>query len=203
MLIKLTICIFMAASINVFSASQAWVHVNGIGNKVAMKPVNKPWRDMLATNGNWIKGKEKLYVVAHSPKEIPEQWKQYGFSFIPQNNGVVYMYLSGLWLRPAGATENIPVWVAYDNITVEGAELQNGDFEALDPQGNLNFWRGKTKDSIVINSNNARSGKNYVIAWSGKQLEYALKVKKGVKVTVLLYAKASDGTDRTGKQSTP
>lgn len=186
----LTIAV-LTAGITCFAASAIRIEINGISNKVVVKP-GKAGKGLRIANAHWLKDNNKYFLVIASGMNIPEKWQKYTFSFTPETNGVVNIYFRGAWHKPKGAKKNLEVWVAYDNITVTGTEAVNSDFEFVNQKNLFNGWTGNGAN-MVTGPKEAQSGKNYIIVWHNNPVYQTLKLKKGQEVTITFYAKASDG----------
>ena len=181
----------LVAGISCFAGSAVQVDINGRMNKVPMT-LGKASQGLIILNVRWLKNRAKQYIVAKSNMNISKDWKKYSFSFTPEKDGIVDIHFRGAWHKPKGAKKNIAVWVAYDNITVTGTEAKNCDFEFVDQKNLFNGWSGSGAN-MVIGSKDAKSGKNYIIAWHNNPVYQSLKLKKGQEVTITFHAKASEG----------
>ena len=181
----LTIAV-LAAGINCLAASAVRVDIDGHSKKIAMKP-DKASKGLRIVNYGG-----KYLITAYTGMNISKDWKKYSFSFTPDKNGTVNIHFRGALHKPKGAKKNIAVWVAYDKITVTGTEAKNSDFEFVNQKNLFNGWSGDGAN-MVTGSEDAKSGKNYVIVWHDNPVYQTLKVKKGQKITVTFHAKASKG----------
>ena len=186
----LTIAVLIAG-ITCFAASGVRIDVNGLKDKITLK-TGKTSKDLKIVNAGWMKDKAKYYIMAYSGMNISKAWKEYSFSFTPDKDGIVSIYFRGTWHKPKGSKKNIAVWVAYDNITVTGTEAKNCDFEFVNQKNLFNGWSGSGAN-MVTGSEDAKSGKNYVITWHNNPVYQTLKLKKGQEVTITFHAKASEG----------
>lgn len=120
-----------------------------------------------------------------------EEWAAYEFSFIPEEDGNVTLRLLGPWMNPETTQGTLPIWVAYDNLVVTGAEVENPDFEKGDGQGSLDGWISKP-ENVVTNSGGAQSGKNYVRVTHDQGVTQDIHVKKGQEVTIKFQVKDAE-----------
>jgi hypothetical protein len=193
---KKVLAIFVLAVIGIMcSAAGPRIDINGTQNKIALKPAGGS-EGMTVVNAGWMKTNKEYYLMAYSYK-ITDKWQKYSFSFIPDKTGEVSITFRGHWHKPKGAPKNIPVWTAYDNIKIVGTEAKNSDFEFVNQKNLFDGWNG-CLSNMVTGSENAQSGKNYVIVWHDSPIYQTLKMKKGQKVTITFYAKKA-----TGKESKP
>ncbi len=186
----------LVAGVSSFAASGIRVDVNGLSKKIILKP-GKASKGLKIANGG-LKDRSQYYLRAYSAMNLPKKWQKYTFSFTPDKDGVISIYFRGRYHKPKGAKKNLEVWVAYDNITVTGTEAVNSDFEFVNQKNLFNGWSGNAAN-MVTGSEEAQSGKNYVIVWHNNPVVQTLKVKKGQEVTVTFYAKASDGPAKKKK----
>lgn len=119
----------------------------------------------------------------------PEEWTPYAFSFTPGATGTVIVSFMGKYWKAPGAETNAELWVAYDDAQAEGALLLNGDFEERADDGRPLGWEALPAN-IVVDEDGAFSGEAYAVAWHNRPLRQALRVEKGVRVTVRFHARA-------------
>jgi hypothetical protein len=173
------------------SASQARVDINGRKENIELKPGSAS-KGLKVTNGSWLKDKAQYYLMAYTPAKLTDKWQKFSFSFTPDKDGIVKIDFRGAFYKPKGAKKNIEVWAAYDNITITGTEAKNCDFEFVGQHNMFDGWEGDISN-MVTGAEDAKSGKNYIIAWHNNPVFQTLKVKKGQTVTVTFHAKASEG----------
>ncbi len=181
----------LAAGISCFAGSAVKVDINGISDKIVIEP-GKASEGLKVANLSLQKNNAQYAISAYTGMNISKDWKKYSFSFTPDKDGTVNIHFRGAYHIPEGAKKNVAVWVAYDNITITGTEAKNCDFEFVNQKNLFDGWEGSGAN-MVTGSEDAQSGKNYVIVWHDNPVYQSLKVKKGQEVTVTFYAKASDG----------
>jgi hypothetical protein len=191
MLKKILTIAVLAAGVSCFAGSGVRVDINGIKNQIALK-AGKGSKGLKVINSGWLKDKAKYAIMAYSGINISKDWNEYSFSFTPEKDGIIYIHFRGAWHKPKGAKKNIAIWVAYDNITVTGTEAKNCDFEFVNQKNLFDGWSGSGAN-MVTGAEDAKSGKNYIIAWHNNPVYQTLKVKKGQEVTITFHAKASKG----------
>ena len=124
---------------------------------------------------DWKKEKadRRLQVIGKSGEKWEEKWAQ----FIPAEDCVVTVQL----MSPSAK-----VYAAYDHIRVEGASLQNGSFEQLNPKGNPQGWYPMKKPALK--KADAADGKNCVEVNHDDRFTQMIKCKKGqpVKITFMV-----------------
>jgi hypothetical protein len=191
MLKRILVIAALAAGISCSAGSAVKVDItNVLGGNIVINP-GKASKGLTVVTYN-TEGNPKCALTFHSDMNISKNWTKYSFSFTPDKDGSVNIHFRGALHKLKGAKKNVAVWVAYDNITVTGTEAKNCDFEFVNQNNMFDGWEGSTA-SMVTGSEDAKSGKNYVIVWHDDPVYQVLKVKKGQEVTVTFYAKASDG----------
>jgi len=191
MLKRTIIFAVLIVGISCFAKSAIRIDVDGLQNKVSMK-LGESSYGLSIINGPWLKNRAKYYIVAHSPMTLAKEWNKYSFSFIPEKDGIVRISFRGVPYKEHGVKGNIPIWVAYDNITITGAEVKNSDFELVNQKNLFNDWSCNTIN-MRKGVKDAQAGENYIIAWTETPVSQYIELKKGQKVTIAFYAKASDG----------
>jgi len=106
-----------------------------------------------------------------------DRWTDMLCEFTPQSDGVVVLRLRGNSVRVAGSDEELPVWSYFDALTVEGAELVNGDFETPGEKGLPAGWRSEIGKAYWVHDPRlAASGEYCVKVWQGARLAQDLAV---------------------------
>ncbi|MDD5597716.1 MAG: hypothetical protein PHV82_07210 [Victivallaceae bacterium] len=173
------------------SASKVRIDIDGLEGTIGLKPGNAD-KSLKVANADWLKNKSQYYLTIHSSDKLTAKWQKFSFSFTPDKDGIVKINFLGVFYKPQGAKKNIEVWAAYDNITITGTEAKNCDFEFVNQKNLFDGWEGD-ESNMVTGAEDAKSGKNYVIAWHDNPVYQTLKVKKGQEVTVTFFAKTSQG----------
>ena len=183
----------IVAGIGCFAASGVRVDLNATSSKVSLKSAGAT-KGLKVIHAGWIKDpkKKSCYLLAYGPRNLPEKWTKFYFSFIPNKDGMVRVYFRGAWHKPKGSKKNVAIWTAYDNITITGTEAKNCDFEFVNQKNLFDGWGGNAAN-MVTGAEDAKSGKNYVIAWHNSPVVQTLKVKKDQKVTITFFAKTTEG----------
>ena len=125
---------------------------------------------------DWLKvnADRRLVITGKSGEKWVEKWVQ----FIPAEDCRVTVQL----MSPSPK-----VYAAYDHIRIEGASLQNGSFEKLNPKGHpQGWWFGLGK--YILKTTDAADGKNYVEVTHNDRISQIIKCKKGqqVKITFMV-----------------
>ena len=124
---------------------------------------------------DWLKvnADRRLVITGKSGEKWVEKWVQ----FIPAEDCRVTVQL----MSPSPK-----VYAAYDHIRIEGASMQNGSFEQLNPKGNLQGWYPMKKPALK--KTGAADGKNCVEVNHDDRFTQMIKCKKGqpVKITFMV-----------------
>ena len=183
----LAVALFATAVSCMAQQPQIRIDVNGLAGKIALAPV-KSEQGFVVDNPGWMKENKECYLTVFGGK-VDRNWTACEFSFTPDKDGKVILNLMGPWFKEKDAKENSPVWVAYDNLTVTGAEIKNTDFENIDNDGKFGDWNSNP-ENVLKDQSDAQSGKNYVKVWHNKRIWQTLEVKKGQTVTIKFFIKA-------------
>lgn len=168
------------------------IDISGIQEKIAIAPV-KSEQGLNVVNPLWMDKNKDCYLSV-TGDNADKQWASYEFSFIPDKNGKVRIMLMGPWFKARDAKNNFPIWVAYDNFAVIGADIKNPDFENINAEGLLDGWECKL-ENIVQEKDSAPSGRNYVKVWHNLRAVQVINVEKNRKVTVKFSAKMVDSAE--------
>ncbi len=123
-----------------------------------------------------------------------DHWVDMLCEFTPQSDGVVLLRLRGNSLTVAGSDTELPVWSYFDDITVDGAELVNGDFETPGAKGLPEGWqRGVGIGYWVHDPRLAASGEYCVKVWHKGRFCQPISVVAGRKVTIRAKVRGSSG----------
>ncbi len=134
-------------------------------------------------NASWMDAtKNKQYIMVVFKAE--SEWKNGSFSFTPDKDGIVTIALKSRWVEKG---KEVP-WTLFDDVTVDGAELKNGDFEKDTSDWTL-YGEGENKATIVGKGHSS----TYAVlvshdSWAGQ----TIKVKAGKKVKISYWYKSAD-----------
>ena len=131
-------------------------------------------------------GEQGTYLMVKG--SIGKAWQKFTFTFMPKVSGRV-----ALCIKCDTGKMFKPIWVAYDNFTVAGATLTNGDFESLDRQGKLEGWT--CAPDVELKSGAAPSGQNFVKVLTEGGLYQDFAVEAGNPVTVSFQARIANGME--------
>ena len=106
-------------------AGMARINLAGKGNvKLAPGAASPGARVGAITWGSEIERKQNLIAEI----TLADGWTEFSFSFTPDADGSVQLDLAGQD-KSGDAKKKIALYTLYDDISVRGAELKNGDFE--------------------------------------------------------------------------
>ncbi|MFA7230076.1 MAG: hypothetical protein WC071_02285 [Victivallaceae bacterium] len=193
---KLMMLALVVAGVSCVAGNVSRIDIDGRKGGIVLTPDTES-KNTKVTDGAWMKDDAKFFLMATSAQALTKDWQKFEFSFTPDKDGVVGILFKGPWVKRKEDKTNQPVWVAYDNIVITGTEAKNSDFEFVNQKNLFDGWSGNLAN-MVTGSENAQSGKNYIITWHNSPVVQTLKVKKDQKVTVTFYAK-----EATGKESGP
>jgi hypothetical protein len=143
------------------------------------------------TNASWMDDvKNAQYLTYQMP--TGKEWAKMTIRFKADKDGEVSLSLRGDW-RPKveGSEELIPIWIAYDDVTVDGGTLQNGDFEAA-AEGKAVGWNFQGEQGFVSAEKAGHGGKGSIKAWHNESVDQNLAVKKDTVVAVTVWCKLAE-----------
>ena len=131
----------------------------------------------------------------HNPRDIrlsanlkgmpTDSWQEMEFSFVSKVEGDVSLILMGDGYTDPLTKAQLPVWVYFDDIRVEGVDLANGDFEEHQADGDLVAWRPHVKPAVQIQDPQlAASGSWLVKVAADRRFSQTLHLNAGQTVTV-------------------
>ncbi len=179
---KLFIIIFVVLGSAVFAgdrSKEARIDLVGFGNEKVAMAIDKCSAGVTVSKASWLKDEIDTRIVASA--NLSDSWREYTFSFIPKKSGMIDFNLMGNATKKAN-------WIFYDNITIDGAVLVNGDFEDLAKDGKPVNW-SIVNDACVVNDSGAQSGKAFIKASHNNRLSQNFKVEEGKLVVVKFWAK--------------
>ena len=126
------------------------------------------------------------YRLSANVRGMPtDSWQEMEFSFVSNVDGDVSLILLGDGYTDPITKAQLPVWVYVDDVRVDGAELQNGDFEEHQASGDLVAWRPHVKPALMIQDPQlAASGSWLVKVAADRRFLQTLRLKAGQTVTV-------------------
>jgi hypothetical protein len=135
-------------------------------NKVNSKPHNP----------SWAKANTPFYICAPGPQLKTSEWTDYAFSFTPDKDGSLRLQLMGSLTTDPTTKKRAPLWTAWKDFEVLGAEANNLDFSQTKPNGQLESWNLKPEQYIAA--------EKIVKSWHDGRIVQSIKVKAGQKVTI-------------------
>jgi hypothetical protein len=173
----------------------------------------RPRIDICGENGMRLESSQNIpdVTIEHPPWEQSEkrfssltcsgpvlnkhQWQEFKVSFIPDKDGAVAIVLKGPYHLDKDGKIQIPAWVCFDGIEIDGATLVNGDLEELKQDGTPESWDNISGAVFTKHPNRAYSGHNYVRVWEKAFYMQNINVKKGQLVTIRSHAKQPDDSE--------
>lgn len=141
-----------------------------------------------AHNPGWAKDKNK-FITSQSKGIKSNDWENFELSFIPAQDGKVTIELAGMLYKEKGAKNLSPIWVCWDDVTVEGAELVNGDFSKVDEKGKPVGWWMSGPALYLDNG-----GNKCVKVWHNARCNQSINVTAGQEVIIKAKIKKCDQT---------
>ncbi len=161
-----TILIFAVCA--VLNAAEFRMDIQGYKG-AALRPVSVS-AGAAAAQASWL-GKRKDQRMSCTAA-VTDDWKEFSFSFIPKNDGVYEINLM---------SDKKQNKVCCGEITVQGAEIKNGDFSQRDSKGGLAAWRKVGKASFTE--------ENFAVSTHDDRWVQTINCRKGEKITVTFKAK--------------
>lgn len=137
-------------------------------------------KGMNGANADWLKEDRDKRLVITAP--VSSEWKTCEFSFTPKNSGSVELILMG-------NSKQYLVW--FDSVKISGAELVNGDLEAIDEKGQPRGWV-LNNSPIIMTDGKANDGKTYAKVSHDRRIIQKIKVEQGKPVKVGFAARCGD-----------
>ena len=177
-----------AARVAAAGPPQVRLDVIGVDEMVPLKLLSAS-KDAKAAQATWLPGEKKECFLFVEAPLTADAWTETTLKFTPLKDGTLTLKLKGEF-RKKGEE---PVWVYYDDITVEGAELQNGNFEQDGGKGRAAGWpQWKKGAEYVKNKSLARTGNACVKVCHESAIAQPLRVKAQQPVTIVFHSKAAE-----------
>jgi len=131
----------------------------------------------------------KPFIIRSKGKDSTskKEWKDYSLSFTPEISGYVWLSLEGEY--PPLETPNLVMKVDIDDVVVEGAKFENGDFAEKSADGNLKSWI-HSAEAIVNESSQGEPESSFVTVSANNRLGQTIRVTAGQLVTITFKARA-------------
>ena len=158
----------------------ACIHVVGVRNNVPMT-FDGGEEGVLGGYADWLKADREKRLIVRAP--AGEVWSKTSFTFTPKASGSITLIL----MSDSNAENAI---VCYDGIEAMGAEIVNGDFEALDGKGGPAQWHPLGVPGYDGSSGGAHEGKAFVKCSGNNRYNQTVKVESGKPVTVSVWVRS-------------
>jgi len=135
----------------------------------------------------WVNAKDqKKYWIAEGG--VGHRWEEMWLEFTSAGTGEVLINIRGSYFKDIKQRHH-DVWV--DDFQVSGAQVKNGDFEMIDPDGMPAYWGWSgSKKRYSTDGSQAHSGKCCALVWHDIPLIQKIKVEAGKKYRVGAWFKA-------------
>ena len=168
------------SEVRAISAGAA-VHVFGVNSKVSMNFGNGS-DGVSGGPASWMKENSDQRLVVVSRPVTPE-WTKCHFTFTPKSSGVVMLiFMSSMKNQ----------YVCYDDVEINGAAIENGNFETAGSSGLPALWLPLGKPVYDVKSGQAHGGNSFVKCTSDDRLNRNLTVEGGKPVTVSFWIKGGE-----------
>lgn len=144
-------------------------------------------RNVSCYYANWLDSKDqKKHWVAESG--VGDKWENIWIEFTPTSSGYVLLNLRGSFYEDIKKYHH-DVWV--DDCEVDGATIENGDFEMIDPHNKPAYWgwNGSPK-RYSTDGTQARTGRCCVLIWHDIPLIQKIEVTAGKRYKLSTWFKA-------------
>ncbi len=143
---------------------------------------------------SWLgEGKERTGVACE--KRLGRDWEEIWVEFVPEADGEVDIDLQGEYYRKEGPDDVRLVWA--DAVTVQGAQIANGDLEEAAAGGTPVGWRftgAFPPERYSRDGSVAHSGRSCIAVWYGSQARQKLAVERGKTYRVRAWFRVLDPT---------
>jgi hypothetical protein len=164
--------------------------INGSNSKINLTSGASSWGGNIR-NIWWGSEEERKQSLSVEIPLTGSAWQEFSFSFTPDKDGMVQINLIGEDKKGADG-KGIVVYTFYDDISVTGAELSNGDFESFDKDNPVGWWfwspDEKHPGRIVCDPKLAHGGKYFAAAWHRGAVVRQIKVKANQELTISGFA---------------
>ena|GEM_PF-320146 len=149
---------------------------------------------------SWGPEEKRRQIMTFILPSSAANWKSSWLRFTPDKDGQVNVSLLGPYVLEN--KKPLRIDVLFDNITIEGSSLRNGDFESVaKPGGGPQAWvLGKTPDGdypryLAGNRKRGVNGTAAVMVWTGGMAYQLITVKKDVPVTITAMTRMANADD--------
>ena len=162
--------------VSTLSAADFRIDLSGI-NGTSLKPVSAS-EGVSLSQASW-RGKQKDLHLSCTVKPTGE-WKKYSFSFVAKKDGKCILFLMG--------TDKKNFFLC-DNLTADGVEIKNGDFEQLNSKGEPSGWNKTNKPRF--STSDGVDGSNCANTNHDDRWNQTITCKKGEVATISFYARSA------------
>ncbi|MBI4979021.1 MAG: hypothetical protein HZC28_16195 [Spirochaetes bacterium] len=153
------------------------------------------------TWGSEIERKQSLIAEV----TLADGWNAFSVSFTPDADGTVQLDLAGQD-KNGEDKKKIALYTFYDDITVSGAELKNGDFESFSDKKPDGWWfwaADANRPGRIVYAANAHGGGCFAAAWAQGTVVQGVAVKAGQEITVRGFAYPAGEIDVKSMKANP
>ncbi|MFA6104425.1 MAG: hypothetical protein WCV67_19620 [Victivallaceae bacterium] len=162
--------------------------VSGSNSKINLTPGTASSGGSVENISWGSESERKQCLTAEIP--LADGWSEFSFSFTPDKDGPVQLDLLGQDKNDAD-NKKIALYTFYDDITVTGAELKNGNFESFSEENPAGwyFWnQDANHPARIVCDANAHGGKYFAAAWIQGHVVQHIKVTANKAVTLRGFA---------------
>ncbi len=119
-----------------------------------------------------------------------DSWREFEYSFVPAADGTVDVQLMAQGHLSATGGDYVPLWVYFDDVRVEGAEIVNGGFEQRQAGVPAGWANSDNGGWLIVDAESAHSGECSVKVWHNGRWRQSLDVTAGTPVTIRAMVRA-------------
>ena len=191
---KFLVAVFALAIGSTTFAQQfnARIDVSGLNN-LELKAVEKG----NMRNIGWGPEERRKFGMSGGSASLPkDKWTKVTFAFVPEQDGNVQINLMGQWTKTKGKKQIDQMWVYFSSVSVEGADIKNGDFSEV--KNGVPVGWSCAKDQYITEGVDFPAGsKAAVKVWHNKRCSQNVAVKAGQTVTITAYVRPAEYIEAT------
>lgn len=153
------------------------IELDGRPHKNEFTQLSAPGMQVKSTAKTDTKG--EFHFLIGDSKDLTDKWQTYTVSFVPVNKAFIF------GLRAWRSN----VWIDYDDIKVENAEVYNPSFEVVNGDKEIDGWRYYNPATLKVDQADAAEGKNYITCSGRYGIRKSIPVVPGKKVTISFKAR--------------
>lgn len=162
-------------------AISASVHVFGVNSRVSMS-FDSGSDGVSGGPASWMKENSDQRLVVVTQPVTPE-WTKCHFTFTPKSSGIVML----IFMSSAKGQ-----YICCDDVEIDGAAIENGDFETAGSNGLPSMWQPLGKPVYDAKSGKAHGGSSFVKCSSDDRLNRNITVEGGKPVTISFWIKGDE-----------